>query len=301
MQAEPDRTHLAVIAADVSAPPVGPAVLLHLQRTAGNGLLRGCSAGRRPRPPWWPNGWRWGSFADPRDKESGLDTDDLPGIKSYVVEMAGQGRRDLLNILLDRVRAKASDALATVQSYVDAAKFVEAPTKAVPDTVHVIWMGERIRKEAVDNIVSPHGKATRLALWTDSRKRGFLASPTAAPLVTLAEKSKTFAVRNVDDVIDKRLANNYALALQRNAYSMASDLARYSILLSQGGVYMDVDLSFRAVKSLSDLKMPEHGLPLLGPNIRDVGAQEQVLSGDVAFLPVRGDISPRAGPRAARR
>jgi mannosyltransferase OCH1-like enzyme len=268
-----------------------PRELLRLQRTVGNQTVaRLFDRGALQRKPL-------NILAVPGEAETELDSAELDPIRAYVVNNLRLGRRDLVNILLERVRTRDPESEAAVQKIVaeNADEFSVAATRAVPNTIHAFWMGKRISATAVQNIQNLHknlGKNSGLTLWTDSRKRGYLETSEGEELLNLAkESSATFQILDVDTLIDPRISKTYLLALKRDAYSMASDLARYSILLKRGGIYMDVDLTAGEDVDLEDLRLPAHGLPVLGPNIRDVKARGEVLSLGLPTLAARGEFA----------
>lgn len=284
--------------------------LQSLQRRAGNRAVLSLVLGQSPTLDRVVQRKPLGIKPDPTPEAVSLDTDNLGPIKEYIEAQAAAGRRDLIQILLDRVRGLDPGALAQIQGYVSAAPFVPAATLEVPNTIHAIWMGKKIKSTAVTNILALKEKADHFTLWTDSNHRTFLDTEEAEPL-RRAMDQEGLKIENVGDLIDDRLTEIYDFALEPEvrpggdpskdedkvvAYSMASDLARYSILLRRGGVYMDVDLSFGSVTSLPDLRLPAHGLPLLGPNIRDQKAQDLILAIDMPTLLAKGDFARASIP-----
>ncbi|HEX7026124.1 MAG TPA: DUF4157 domain-containing protein [Gammaproteobacteria bacterium] len=233
-------------------------------------------------------------ISDDRDTE--LNTDNLQEIAEYVIAKLQAGRRDLVNILIMRVAGRAPEHLQAVRQIIQQNEdtFQLPQMQQVPENIHMIWMGDRITEAAYNNIVAMHERIAegwRLTLWTDSRRRQYLATPLGRQLQGLARENETFSIADVDELIDQRIAVTYARALERNAYSMASDLARYSILHRHGGVYMDVDLSPGNVNMDNwNMQMTLHGLPALGPNIRDVRARDENLSIGLGTLALRGEL-----------
>lgn len=227
-----------------------------------------------------------------------LDTDNMEQIEQYIAEKLSEGRKDLIGILKQRVELKEKDPekLTAFRDMLErhADQYKAPKTEAVPQQIHVIWMGDKIKEAAYNNIVELHKglkPGWKLTLWTDSNKSGFLNGSPGSELEKLAKIDDNFEIKTVDNIIDGRITKTYQKALDKNAYSMASDLARYSILSANGGIYMDVDLGIGdADLSTWNMQIPEHGLPALGPNLRDKDDREKTLESGLMFLEGTGDL-----------
>ena len=159
----------------------------------------------------------------------------------------------------------------------------EAPDEAepeIPQLIHFIWIGRPPSRGAVDNIfqwaVRASNTGWRIILWTDAElEKGDWTE-------TRSRLAGTVDIRPIEPMLDPQLRNFYHIATKgpSPAFNMASDLARYSILVELGGVYADVDVGPGKV-DLS--KVPRMGLgdvPILAPQVRDRRALKEQLSED---------------------
>ncbi len=144
----------------------------------------------------------------------------------------------------------------------------------LPRSLHFVWIGGELRPAAKANIAAWAERAQRsgwtIKMWTDpaaDRSQGAtqdfcgttgLDCPDLTPL------------------LDGRLRGYYDQVLGSEHkcpnYPAASDLARYSILLREGGVYLDVDIAPGAARleGFGLTRLPNgRDIPLIAPPIRD--------------------------------
>lgn len=140
----------------------------------------------------------------------------------------------------------------------------------IPALVHFVWIGKKPTQAAVENINRWVNKAKntdwKIYLWTDKRY--------GKPKLLNGNWGLKGKIENkeISQALDKRLSQHYERAVSKKTWNMASDLARYSILAKQGGVYADVDIGPGNVslKEISDSSALFGGeLPLFGPGLRD--------------------------------
>ncbi len=86
--------------------------------------------------------------------------------------------------------------------------------------------------------------------------------------------------REIGPILHSDLAKLYHMATKgpARAFNMASDLARYSILLKYGGVYIDVDLGPGTVDLGQVPMMGLDDVPMLAPSVRDRRALKEQLT-----------------------
>ncbi|WP_436398351.1 CFI-box-CTERM domain-containing protein [Roseobacter sp. S98] len=240
----------------------------------------------------------------PGDAGVELDSASLDPIRTYVADNEAANRQDLNRLLVEAVRRKDHDSLPQIQAIVNAHQN-DGSKKAVPNVIHMIWIGDSIGSGEVENIRSIHASITDkvgwgIKLWTDSRKCGFLDGSDELRQLALAPNFEIN--RTLQDQVDDRVKPTYEIAYEKTqegakgAFTMMSDLARYSILLSEGGIYMDVDLNLGdADVSSWDMTMSdETGIPAFGPNIQYVGDMESNLPMALARSHRAGDLTVQA-------
>jgi len=143
------------------------------------------------------------------------------------------------------------------------------PAQPPPKLLHFCWSGDELRSSARDNILAWAELARRsgwtVLVWTDAQLKGWTAKNGKQ-----LTRSGVKIIELDESKIDPRLWKAY-LAIVRGKkpnYPAGSDLARYSILLQHGGVYIDVDIAPGALYDLDRLATPVR-LPLQAPEIRD--------------------------------
>ncbi|MEV7601201.1 TcdA/TcdB catalytic glycosyltransferase domain-containing protein [Kitasatospora sp. NPDC089797] len=145
--------------------------------------------------------------------------------------------------------------------------------REVPRTIHFIWIGAHINDAARNNIqdwiTRTQGTDWEVAVWTDQLNAWGADEFPGATQHDIAGVLHPDLRRYYNIAVDRSGAG--AAAGLRPAYAAASDLARYSILSSHGGVYADVDLGPGEHLDLGQaaLALPAGGLPVLGPLIRN--------------------------------
>ncbi|MEM7295370.1 MAG: glycosyltransferase [Pseudomonadota bacterium] len=243
-----------------------------------------------------------GVYTGVDDARVELDTDDMATIRDYIAGNEAAGRQDLNRLLVDAVRKKDRDRLAEVRAHL-ADHETDATKVAVPSQIHMIWIGDSIGAGEVANIESVlesirDKEGWGITLWTDRRKCGFVDG--SETLQRLSRDEPRFTIDDsLGDQVDERVRPTYEIAYrktetgEKGAFTMMSDLARYSILLSQGGIYMDVDLNLGdADVSTWNLEMSEEtGIPAFGPNIQYVDDMESGLTVGLGELDMTGDLT----------
>ncbi len=239
-----------------------------------------------------------GVYSDAPTNTQELDTNDLVAIEAYVRANEAAGRQDLNRLLVYTVRKKDRANLINVQTIVN--RYQRDSEKVqVAKTIHLIWVGDNLGAKEQENIeaiyASVHDKeGWQVILWTDSRKCGFLGG--AARVTALAENPNFTIRRDLGNVVDARVKPTYDIALgkadtdPKGGFTMMSDLARYSILLQQGGIYMDVDLNLGDA-NVDDWDMTmsdDHSIPAFGPNIQYIGDMERNLQSGLSTVASRG-------------
>ncbi|MFE5827196.1 glycosyltransferase [Streptomyces erythrochromogenes] len=149
-----------------------------------------------------------------------------------------------------------------------AAKGTREQPAGVPKTLHFIWVGNPPSGHATQNLIAwakaARASGWRMKVWTDSN--------TPWPMDRgsfLAQVGVEFA--DVRQAIDPRVQAVWdGTREQARGFNAASDVARYSILLREGGVYLDVDLGSHGVTlPVEAPSMSVHDLPVPGPLLRD--------------------------------
>ncbi|MGW2180952.1 glycosyltransferase [Streptomyces sp. NPDC001732] len=152
----------------------------------------------------------------------------------------------------------------------------------IPKNLHFIWLGGEMTQAARTNLRNWATKAAEagweMKLWTDEggeqNNRAFLEELAQRGQVKNLSVSSLFDKSWHDLSLKDPLAkarNLYKKGQKYRSYAMASDVARYTILREQGGVYMDVDLAPGRLDLPQDgVRMPNGDvLPMLGPRLRD--------------------------------
>lgn len=160
--------------------------------------------------------------------------------------------------------------------------------EAIPKTIHHFWAGGKISKTAMKNIFNWRQKTVENSwnhlLWTDSRVNQVFESSNAEQMealqiagiqiIDLAQLPLGMG-KDTQEAYDT-LASK-ATSGQKSVLPFMSDLARYSALYHQGGVYADVDIDPNNVSLEKTLKHrdEESEIPMLGPGFRtEKDAQE---------------------------
>lgn len=242
-----------------------------------------------------------GIYSDPPLNDNELNTDNMLEIRQYIAQNEENGRQDLNRLLIDAVRRKDKSKLQEIQEFSNA-HATDSTKKQVPKTIHLIWIGNRIGSGEVANIESIYESIKfkhewQVILWTDQRMCSFLDS--AESINELAANPDFVIRKDLRSQVDDKVIRTYDIAYQKasqsssnenmnedekkvntkGGFTMMSDLARYSILLNQGGIYMDVDLNLgNADVDEWNMEMSdEHGLPAFGPNIQYIDDMEKNL------------------------
>ncbi|MFI8817050.1 MULTISPECIES: glycosyltransferase [unclassified Streptomyces] len=225
-----------------------------------------------------------------------LRADDEESVRKYVFTSLARGDYDAVHLLLDRLGA--SDVppgyLENLRVQFDALATDAPPAPPVPREIHFVWLGGDMPTAALTNIFA-WVRAARSAgwntnLWTDGNTK--LSRTTLLRIRTTTGLTRM----QIDTVIDPRLADSFAVASAGGAYPFASDLARYSILRTHGGVYADVDLGPGTIDLAAAGNTPglrQNDLPVFGPLIRDVAGLNLTLERKaelegVAYVPPTG-------------
>ena len=162
--------------------------------------------------------------------------------------------------------------------------------ETVPRDLHMNWFGDRrpLAGPLGEQIRAWAGKAEQsgwsLHLWVDDRAEAHNADFLAGlPGVQ---------VHNVRDAVPPRgseaagipagAADAFHYALDRGAFNLSSDVARYAVLHQRGGVYLDVDVAAGEFSLPREpVRLSRSGIPFLAPEIRD-GSQASAVRADLA-------------------
>jgi hypothetical protein len=155
----------------------------------------------------------------------------------------------------------------------------KAKPKPIPALIHFIWLGKPPSPDAIANILGWAGQADgtswRIKLWTDNALK---APGWEEALAPLGAAGKRITVHDTRKIVKPVLASYLAaLGAEPAAYNMASDLARYCILLQEGGVYMDVDLGPGTVDLSSVPVLSVDDFPVVAAQLRDAQALDEEL------------------------
>jgi hypothetical protein len=170
----------------------------------------------------------------------------------------------------------------------------------IPQLIHFIWMGKPPSSSAVKNIFEWAARAKntgwRIILWTDAK---IMTGNWSTAISTL--KKGRIEVKNLTGVLDPRIEEYYMHATRKSpkAFNMASDLARYSILKSYGGVYADVDIGPGLVDLDKVPKLSKVDPPFLAPSVRDLKALKEQLPPKVYEAFEKGELSLEEAVRTA--
>ncbi|MFD1151518.1 glycosyltransferase, partial [Saccharothrix hoggarensis] len=169
----------------------------------------------------------------------------------------------------------------------------------MPKKLHFVWMGGELSPSAKANITEWAAKAAesgwRVRLWTDPKaadapgNKQLLADLEAQFPGVVGQRPVDRSLLNpvpggsVVPALDSKAKKLVDLALDKGAYALASDVARYHILQKRGGAYVDVDIAPGQVQLPADPKMSTKGsaVPFLAPLLRD----QEALDRHVAELP----------------
>lgn len=153
--------------------------------------------------------------------------------------------------------------------------------KAIPKTIHHFWAGGKISKTAMKNIFKWRQKTDENSwshlLWTDSRVNKVFESSNA-------EHMEALQIAGIQIIDLAQFPLGMGKDTQKAYHTLASkvttdkksvlpymsDLARYSALFHQGGVYADVDIDPHNVSLEKTLRHrdTESEIPMLGPGFR---------------------------------
>ena len=132
----------------------------------------------------------------------------------------------------------------------------------------------------MDNILQWAARASNarwhIILWTDAKLETGDWTKHGPP-------AGTVDIRQIEPMLHPELRNFYHKATKgpSPAFNMASDLARYSILMELGGVYADVDVGPGKVDLSKVPRMGPGDVPILAPSVRDRRALKEQLGEDV--------------------
>ncbi|MFD9635069.1 glycosyltransferase [Streptomyces violascens] len=136
--------------------------------------------------------------------------------------------------------------------------------------MNFIWFGGAIQEHALANIVQWADKAGadwRITLWVDRGARESNGDR-ISHLRSLGVHVEEFS----EDMFGgyKKARALFLFALEHKAYAMASDLTRYAILLTRGGIYSDVDIAPGEAFPVPDTARYDlDSIPAFAPMIRD--------------------------------
>jgi hypothetical protein len=209
-----------------------------------------------------------------RDHEGAeLFSGDADRLAAYVRHLAATDRPDNFRLLLNRLRNRGlepeADNVQQIWNMTD--KQQSARRIRVPRDLHFVWLGREPGMGVLDNLnawkENSEGSDWTLHLWTDQSRS------------TPEELKKTFGNHleihaNSDEWLEKNAPetyNNYLKAKKQEAYNVASDILRYTVMKVHGGVYLDVDIAPGSVQltSAPDVLMHPEEAPLLAPLLRD--------------------------------
>ncbi|WP_319423589.1 glycosyltransferase [Pleurocapsa sp. FMAR1] len=118
----------------------------------------------------------------------------------------------------------------------------------IPQNLHFFWKGESPGRE---NQEWPHlqqwgnmgekSAGWNKTLWTDSPSINEWQENHRDKLKELEKMNVN--VKPVEEEIDPKNKHVYDYAVNHNARTMASDVARYSVLKNHGGIYADLDIA----------------------------------------------------------
>ncbi|MCZ1021261.1 TcdA/TcdB catalytic glycosyltransferase domain-containing protein [Streptomyces noursei] len=162
----------------------------------------------------------------------------------------------------------------------------------VNQTIHLIWLGGALSADAQATIrlwLQKAGTSWRVRLWTDFGGKGSNASffeelQSAGVQVEVVAPDDLFAG---SDPTARNMRELYAMAVARRAFAMASDLIRYQVLYTNGGIYVDVDIAPGKVTLPEGLEYDKGAVPVFGPLIRDAGHLATIISGLGDSAPTR--------------
>ena len=157
----------------------------------------------------------------------------------------------------------------------------------VPKALHFVWLGGPMSESARANLTAWAGRAHSsgwgVRVWTDASAldapgtRGLLARLNNEFPGVVSHRPIVRALFNrypggsIIGALDSNAKALYDLARQKEAWNLASDVARYHILHKHGGVYLDVDIAPGGVvlpQSIS-MSLTDPAVPFLAPQLRD--------------------------------
>ncbi|WP_433580312.1 hypothetical protein [Nocardia brasiliensis] len=183
--------------------------------------------------------------------------------------IAGAGRAGL-----GRVREQlAADLLPALRAADPSA------VHEVPREMNFAWFGGELSATALANVkawVASAGNSNwAFTFWTQTGYDKVRAQLGQDPQIRAAVAAGRFRVRDdlrelVAEVGSAELAAIYDASLQARAFNLTSDIGRYALLVSRGGVYADVDLAPGAVRlaELEPMFLHEEDVPVFGVLIR---------------------------------
>ncbi|WP_236639162.1 T3SS effector HopA1 family protein [Nocardia brasiliensis] len=183
--------------------------------------------------------------------------------------IAGAGRAGL-----GRVREQlAADLLPALRAADPSA------VHEVPREMNFAWFGGELSATALANVkawVASAGNSNwAFTFWTQTGYDKVRAQLGQDPQIRAAVAAGRFRVRDdlrelVAEVGSAELAAIYEASLRAGAFNLTSDIGRYALLVSRGGVYADVDLAPGAVRlaELEPMFLHEEDVPVFGVLIR---------------------------------
>ncbi|GAA1278452.1 glycosyltransferase [Saccharothrix xinjiangensis] len=213
---------------------------------------------------------------------------DVDTLKQHITQAVADGKPYRARVLLNRLAG--SDRHAELSAHFDqeVAANPGPPAVDVPKQVNFVWFGATPKDGAVQNMVDWAAKAQetngdwQITLWTDKgagkwdpavvkqlRDAGVRINTDTKGMV----KQLSRDVESRSDTPNPTLYDIYKKAQSDKvgAYNLASDIARYSVLVQQGGVYADVDIRPGTVSlaDMGDVRMNQGDVPLFAPRLRD--------------------------------
>ncbi|MBD2692096.1 glycosyltransferase [Anabaena catenula] len=171
----------------------------------------------------------------------------------------------------------------------------------IPQRLHHFWAGGNLTQDALQNLIAWQEKAQTNAwsqtLWTDSKVNNHFNNPglpqnlefLKAQGINVQDMAHIGLMNQESDMAYFNLRKQLLQTGDTSVLPYMSDLARYTHLYRQGGVYADVDINPGRVDLSNPLthRDPVGEVPLLGPGFR---TQQDAIS--LGYDPLQPSDSP---------
>ncbi len=185
-------------------------------------------------------------------------------------ELVDKHNQSNLNFLTKKVNSISLGEFDTIMQKIKSLAF-DKPLTVIPKKIHFVWYGKALPEAYLDNILTFVRSGYVVYIWTD---KPIIIYKTLSECVSLARsRINQLQVRDVRDVFlklekDARFSPENIRKLKSyvsrecigfSNYAAASDITRYIVLYTEGGIYFDTDTRSypKGIKGLPIPAIPE--------------------------------------------